>query len=282
VGIKQILLFVVGIVLVLTLFLYGRTRFPEGKSEAKQQTAQEGNKQKQLDFATLLSLAKKTLNADQLDSVTVLTEKMENTADDKLKEELLAKLSDTWLKTGNLIVSANYSEQLCAMAPTKKNWQETAEKYYLGMQNTDDTLARIFAADRAINSFGELMKMDSLNLNYKVSQALCYIDGKEDIMKGVVMLKEVEAKDPDNEAMNLTLGRLAIVSGQYDKAIDRLEKFVSHHADNAEALLHLGEAYRAAGKKEDAINAFEKCKQLLQNTEAKKQIDNLIHQIKNS
>ena len=135
---------------------------------------------------------------------------------------------------------------------------------------------------QAINSFGELIKLDSSNTNYKVSQALCYIDGKGDVMSGVVMLKGVEKTDPDNETMNLTLGRLAVVSGQYDKAIARLEKLVKLHPDNAEGFLHLGEAYRAVGKKEEAVNAFEKCKSLLKNTEAKNQLDNIIHQTKNS
>jgi tetratricopeptide (TPR) repeat protein len=87
---------------------------------------------------------------------------------------------------------------------------------------------------------------------------------------------------PDNETMNLTLGRLAVVSGQYDKAIARLEKLVKLYPDNAEGFLHLGEAYRAVGKKEEAIKAFEKCKSLLNNTEAKNQLNNIINQTKNS
>lgn len=282
-GFRQISFLVAGVVLVTVLFLFGKTRFPEGKESGKSQaSAQSENNNQQLDIPTLLSLAQKTLNADELDSVTVLTGKLENAADNQSKKRLLSQLADVWLKTGNLIVSANYSEQLCAVEPTKKNWEQAAERYFLGMQNTTDTLARIFAAGRAISSFDELIKMDSSNMNYKVSQALCYIDGKDDIMGGVQILKEVEKHDPDNETMNLTLGRLSIMSGQYDKAIPRLERLVKSHPQNAEGLLHLGEAYRAVGKKEEAIKAFEKCKSLLQNTEAIKQIDNLIHQLKNS
>ncbi len=282
-GFRQISFFLTGVVLVTVLFLFGKTRFPEGKENGTQQTSeQSGNKNQQLDFSSLLLLAQKTLNADELDSVQTLSGKLETAKDNKSKKELLGKLADTWLKTGNLIVAANYSEQLCALEPTKENWERTADRYFLGMQNTTDTLARFFAAERAISSFSELIKMDSSNMNYKVSQALCYIDGKNDVMEGVQILKEVEKHDPDNEIMNLTLGGLSIMSGQYDKAIPRLERLVKLHPQNAEGLLHLGEAYRAVGKKEEAIQAFEKCKSLLQNTEAIKQIDNLIHQLKNS
>lgn len=81
--------------------------------------------------------------------------------------------------------------------------------------------------------------------------------------------------------MNLALGRLAVVSGQYDKAAARLEKVVQLHPDNAEAYFHLAEAYRALGKKEEAIRALESCKLLVEDADFRAQIDSYINQIKN-
>ena len=82
--------------------------------------------------------------------------------------------------------------------------------------------------------------------------------------------------------MNVTLGRLAIVSGQYPKAITRLEKTIKLYPQNTEAYFHLGEAYRATGKKQDAIKMFEKCKELEKSPSFQKQLDEYINQIKNS
>ena len=81
--------------------------------------------------------------------------------------------------------------------------------------------------------------------------------------------------------MNLILGRLAVVSGQYDKAIARLEKLTKQHPKNAEAFYHLAEAYRAVGKNDDAIKALEQCKKLVNDPAFSAQIDNYIQQIKN-
>ena len=99
-------------------------------------------------------------------------------------------------------------------------------------------------------------------------------------MPGVLLLKKVEAKDPDNKQMNLILGSLAVVSGQYDKAITRLEKLIKLDPENAEAYYHLAEAYQAVGRKEDAIKSLEQCKKLVNDPAFSAQIDSYIQQIK--
>ena len=81
--------------------------------------------------------------------------------------------------------------------------------------------------------------------------------------------------------MNLILGRLAVVSGQYDKAIARLGKLTTLDPKNAEAWFHLAEAYRAVGKNEEAIKSLEQCKSLVNDPAFSAQIDSYIKQFKN-
>ncbi|HUM46396.1 MAG TPA: tetratricopeptide repeat protein [Chitinophagales bacterium] len=144
-----------------------------------------------------------------------------------------------------------------------------------------DSMVKTFAVQEAIKSYEQLRKLDSTNMAYPVREALCYIDGQGQVMQGVTLLKAVEKKDPDNIEMNLALGRLSVVSGQYDKAVTRLEKLVQTDPNNAEAYFHLAEAYRALGRKEDAIKTLETCKSLVKDTDFRAQIDSYINQIKN-
>src|SRR4030095_15407641 len=137
-----------------------------------------------------------------------------------------------------------------------------------------------YAVDQAINSYQRLQKLDSANLNYPIREAVCYIDGKGQVMQGVAILKEVERKDPNNRDMNLILGRLAVISGQFDKAIERLERLIKMDPSNAEAYFHLAGAYQAVGRKEDAIKALEHCKSLVSDPDFSAQIDSYINQIK--
>ena len=114
------------------------------------------------------------------------------------------------------------------------------------------------------------------NLDLQVSLAECYVEGKEAIMKGVKMLQDVTAKDSTHIGANLLLGKLAITSGQYDKALVRLEKLVAFAPENSEALYYLGETYLALGEKEKAVDVFEKCKKLVKNPAFSKELDEYI------
>jgi predicted Zn-dependent protease len=98
-----------------------------------------------------------------------------------------------------------------------------------------------------------------------------------------MLLKQVEKVQPDHEFMNITLGRLALVSGQFDKAVVRLEKLIKLYPTNLEAYYYLSEAYRALGKKDQAISCLQDAKKyFLKVPEAQEQIDKLIQNIKQS
>jgi cytochrome c-type biogenesis protein CcmH/NrfG len=99
-------------------------------------------------------------------------------------------------------------------------------------------------------------------------------------MKGVVLLREVTSKDSTNISANIILAKLAIQSGQLDKAINRLELVLSLRPDNTEAMYFLAEAYKNQGNKEKAISLFEQCKKLVNNPDFTKEIDNYINTFK--
>jgi cytochrome c-type biogenesis protein CcmH/NrfG len=62
-----------------------------------------------------------------------------------------------------------------------------------------------------------------------------------------------------------------------------LERLTKQHPDNAEAYIHLAEAYRATGKKDKALEALEACKRIVnESPEAVQQVQQIINQIKNS
>jgi cytochrome c-type biogenesis protein CcmH/NrfG len=99
-------------------------------------------------------------------------------------------------------------------------------------------------------------------------------------MVGVQKLRDVVAANPDNIEAQLTLANLAIQSGQYDKAIERLETLLQKHPDEAKAMFVLAEAYRSKGDTKKAIEIFEQCKKLLKDPGLKAEIDNYIKSIR--
>ena len=81
-------------------------------------------------------------------------------------------------------------------------------------------------------------------------------------MQGITMLREVLAEDPKNELALFNLGMLSIQSGQYDKAIGRLEELVKINPAYTQAQLLLGIAWMNKGDNEKAKAQFQKVKNM--------------------
>jgi len=87
------------------------------------------------------------------------------------------------------------------------------------------------------------------------------------------------AEHPDNVEAQVTLANLAITSGQYDKAIERLEALLPRHPEEAKIYFVLAEAYRSKGDVKKAVDLFQKCKELLKDPALKAEIDGYIKSI---
>src|SRR5690606_38761678 len=81
-------------------------------------------------------------------------------------------------------------------------------------------------------------------------------------MQAITTLREVLAQDPDNKLALYNMGMLSIQSGQYDRAVERLERLIEIDQNNTQAHLLLGIAYMNTGKRKKARAEFEKVKLL--------------------
>lgn len=280
-SIQQALLILAGVGLVIGLYFFGDTKTrPVTEAKGPMQGGEMPDRKSSMSFDKLLELAKGTLTRGQKDSIALVQRLVDNSpASEKVKS--LEKLANVWARTQNLIVSGHYFEEAAKLDSTKDKWKIAGDYYFVGLQNTGDSAAKLFAGQRSFECYAIASKFDTTDTKLKVLEAVSLIDGVGNVMSGVLLLKEVEKTDPDNELMNVTLGRLAIVSGQYPKAITRLERMIKLYPKNTEVYFHLGEAYRATGQKNEAIKMFEKCKELEKSPSFQKQLDEYINQIKN-
>ncbi|MBK7959387.1 MAG: tetratricopeptide repeat protein [Bacteroidetes bacterium] len=69
------------------------------------------------------------------------------------------------------------------------------------------------------------------------------MEGSNEVMNGVTLLLNVVQTSPSHYGANLLLGKFGIVSGQYEKAIARLEKVVSLQSEKIEGYFLLADAY---------------------------------------
>ncbi len=107
-----------------------------------------------------------------------------------------------------------------------------------------------------------------------------YIEGAGEAMKGVGQLLALVEKEPGNIPANTVLGRMAVESGQYDKAIERADKMIKLYPKLLEPYLFKAEALKRNNQKEAAIAVFESAKKIADNPEFSKDVDNYIQTFK--
>lgn len=184
------------------------------------------------------------------------------------------------------VIAARYSADLAEMRNTAEVWNKTGDNYLsvlYGAQLPPDVQA--FVLESAQASYQKALELQPDNVEAKISLATTYMEATgatANPMQGVTMLLDVVREDSANVRAQLILGRFGIVSGQFDKAIERLEKVVALDPDNTEAYFYLGEAHNGLGNVAKAIEYFEKCRQMVDDPEFRAQLDAYIEQLKNS
>lgn len=138
----------------------------------------------------------------------------------------------------------------------EKNNSVSVEKFagnmYLNMaKSVDDSQLSSTYYALAAGFYGNVLTKDPKDLEVKNNLALTFI-ATETPMKGVAMLKEILAADPDNETALFNLGFLSIQSGQYDKAADRFIRLIQIDQSNLKAHYYLAEVLLQLGKSEEA------------------------------
>ena len=132
----------------------------------------------------------------------------------------------------------------------------------------------------AIECFNSALNNDTANVNYKTSLGICYVEGSQDPMKGIMLLRSVVAADSTNIKAQLSLGMFALQSEQNDKAVKRFKSIIAMEPTNAEAYLFLAQAYSTIGNKPLAIESLQKFKTVNTDKTVEQEIDKYINDLK--
>ena len=92
-------------------------------------------------------------------------------------------------------------------------------------------------------------------------------------MEGILKIRQVAEKDPENIYAQMTLGHASIVSGQLDKAIERFEKVLQLQPQNLEAILSVADAYERKGDKANAVVYYRKSLPLINIAGLKEEVE---------
>lgn len=78
-------------------------------------------------------------------------------------------------------------------------------------------------------------------------------------MQAIGLLRKVVEIDPDHGSGNFYLGYFSVMSGQFDKAVERLETVLRVYPQNADAMLLMAQAKQGLGDREAAVKYAQQC-----------------------
>lgn len=276
---KQLILLGAGLLLVILLFQFGNFRSKKATQTPPAAGAQHNDANHEIpDFNVDQYIQDKIKSLP--DTAKTRVENLTKAYQNQATPIACKDLAEFWEAHDDLTAAANYYKKGAILENTEKSLTFAGQLLLVLMQRTQDQAIRTWQAKEAIDCFSRVLEKNPSNNDTKIALATCYTEGTGETMKGVTLLREVTASDSTHIAANVILGKLAIQSGQFDKAERRLAMVVSRQPDNTEAMYFLAEAYKGLGQKEKAVEWFEKCKKLVNNPDFSAEIDRYMQSMK--
>ena len=231
------------------------------------------------DYQNLIKTAKASLNDERKNTISAL-EMTLSTHPDSLA--LYDSLGKAWDGANIPAISAYYYEEKATKTPTEKTYLDAAYRFFDAYKIAGDTALRSYLVNHAIANYQKVLAKNPANLNAKTDLGVCYAEGTTEPMKGIMLLREVIATDPNHEMAQFNLGLLSLKSTQYPKAIDRFDKVLAINPKRSDVYLYKGQTYLQMGDTANAINAFELYKSKSDNYEMIQQVSKLMDQLKST
>ncbi len=236
-----------------------------------------------LSIDTVLNLAKKQLTEEQLVRITTLENSITRGDVKEQQIHVYHQLARFWADTvQSFMPYAWYTAEAARLENSEKSLTFAAQQILENLQGDDVAQRRKWKALQAKDLFERSLKINPANDSAKVGLGACYLFGEisPTPMEGILKIREVTEKDSTNVYAQMMLARGSLVSGQYDKAISRLETVNRMKPDNIDAILLLAEVHERMGEKTKAASWYQKSLPLAKDPDLRSAIEKRIEELK--
>lgn len=208
------------------------------------------------------SEAKKNLQADQLNNIETLESQIRFTEADSVKISFLKELSGYWFQLKQPLIAGHYAKQIAEMQQDATSWSITGTTFASALSNADlEENDKLIARDQAVAAFENAISLEPNVVEHRVNQALCFIETPDPVqpMKGVQMLAALVTKYPESALPPYHLARLAMKTGQIERAEERISQAIALDSTNVRIACLAGEIYKEANKPDEARKWLDLC-----------------------
>ena len=205
-----------------------------------------GNKATVITTAALLDSAKKNLTDNQSSHLTQLENSVVRGNVKEQKIGIYNQLARYWQDSlSHPEIAAYYFGEEAKLENSEKNLNFAARLFLAQLMAETNPAMQFWFGTNAKALFEHSLQINPNSDSVKVEIGACYLFGNisSTPMEGILKIKEVVDRDSTNMYAQLMLGLGGIKSGQYDKAIERLETVIKNEPGNLQAIFNLAETF---------------------------------------
>ena len=269
----------IGVLIVSALFFFGRTG-PHKNGIAKNFQA---SPQSELTADSILFHAKEILTPAQIQWMNDLEQSVIRGNVKKQELDVFHQLAHFWKDSARIFEPyAWYEAEAARLENSEKSLTFAAHLILENLRNEESEPLKRWKALQAKDLFERSLRINDKNDSTIVGLGACYIFGNiaDNPMEGILKVRQVVEKDSTNVFAQMILGQGSLVSGQYDRAIDRFEKVLALQPVNLEAILLMAEVFDRKEDKANAIKWYSKALPLAPNPAMRSALEKRINELK--
>ncbi len=275
---QQTILLLAALAVLMLLFFFGKTVNPN-KPSVQSSAPAAGES---LNFDDILNRSKQNLSLEQKEVLSGL-EKSLVEAGGANKIKAFKALSSFWKETARVYEPyLFYLSEEAKLENSEKSLTFAAQQFTISLLDVSEPSIQNWLAKNGKVLFEKALAINPNNDSSKIGLGACYILGNisDNPMIGILPVREIATKNPDNIFAQMVLGLGGKKSGQFDKAIERFLIINNKQPENLVVLLHLAECYEMKGDKSSAKEWYLKSVGLVKNAEVRKEIEKRINELK--
>lgn len=284
----QLITIFVAVAALVLLLAFGKTiqkheHKPGDGHDHPEQTAGTQDLTSSFSIDSLVSASKKNLSSEQGLRLSLLEESISRGDVKSQQTEVYHQLAHFWRDTGKVFLPyAWYTAEGARLENSEKSLTFAGHLFLNALQQQENPETRKWMALQSKELLERSLKLNPDNDSSKVGIGAAYMFGgiSQAPMEGILKVREVAEKDSTNIYAQITLAMGSLMSGQTDKAQERLLTITRVDPGNAEAHLLLADLFERKGDKEAAVRYYTKAADLITRPDIRAELEKRISELK--
>ncbi|MDP9229286.1 MAG: hypothetical protein M3O67_01280 [Bacteroidota bacterium] len=268
----------IGFCLVFLIYVFGRTVTPK----KHRSSSADSNPEMVLSIDSILTHAKEQLSPEQIARINALENSISRGDVKNQQLNIYHELAHFWGDSARIFEPyAWYEAEAARLENSEKNLTFAAHLFLNNLRVENNPAIKKWKALQARDLFERSLKINPDRDSSVIGLGASYIFGNisDNPMVGILKVKEIADKDSTNIFAQMILAQGSVISGQYEKAISRLETVNRLQPDNLEAILTLAEVFEKKEDKASAIIWYKKSLPLIIRADFKAEVNGRIEEL---